>query len=183
MWPCVDDEADRIDRIDRGEHREIVAEMHGAGDRDGDEPDHHDRTEERRHPRGAAALHREQRDQDDDGERHHVVLERRRRQLQPLDRRQHRDRRRDHRVAEEHRRADDAEQQHDTGAPPERARGQRGERQRAALAVVVGAQQDQHVFDGDDDISAHRISDSTPSTVSRVTGPDSAAAITATRKA
>ncbi len=32
-------------------------------------------------------------------------------------------------------------------------------------------------------ISAHRMSDSTPSTVSRVTGPDSAAAVTASRNA
>ncbi len=32
-------------------------------------------------------------------------------------------------------------------------------------------------------ISAHRISDSTPSTMSRVTGPDSAAAFTASRNA
>ena len=32
-------------------------------------------------------------------------------------------------------------------------------------------------------ISAHRISDSTPSTVSRVTGPDSAAAMAASRNA
>ena len=63
---------------------------------EGDEPDHHDRPEERRHPAGAARLHREQHDQNDDGERQHVVLEGRRRELQAFDRRQHRDRRRDH---------------------------------------------------------------------------------------
>ena len=40
-----------------------------------------------------------------------------------------------------------------------------------------------HVFDVTTMISAHRISDSTPSTMSRVTGPDSAAAITASRNA
>ena len=34
---------------------------------------------------------------------------------------------------------------------PERARGERGQRQRSALAVVVGAQQQQHVFDRDHD--------------------------------
>ena len=55
------------------------------------------------------------------------------------------------------------------GAPAERARRQRGQRQRAALAVIVGAQQDQHVFQRDTMISAHTISDSTPSTISRVT--------------
>ena len=140
------DEADGIDRIDGRKHREVVAKVHGAGDRDGDEPDQHHRAEEARDPRGAAALHREQHDQDDDGERQHVVLHRRRREFEALHRRQHRDRRRDHRVAEEHRRADDAEQQQ-VAAPAERAGGERGQRQRAALAVVVGAQQHQHVFD------------------------------------
>ena len=55
------------------------------------------------------------------------------------------------RIAEEHRGADDAEQQHERRAPAERARRQRGQRERAALAVIVGAQQDQHVFDRHDD--------------------------------
>ena len=145
-------ELDRIERIDRGEHaadrRRCAA---GPMTAMRDEPDHHDRPEERRDLGGAAALHREQRDQDHDRERHDVVLERRRHELQTLDRRQHRDRRRDHRVAEEHRRADHAEQEHERRAPAERAGGERGERQRAALPVVVGAQQHQDVFDRDDD--------------------------------
>ena len=85
------------------------------------------------------------------GERHDVVLERRRHELETFDRRQHRDRRRDHGVAEEHRGADHAEHQHERRAPAERARRERRERERAALAVVVGAQQDQHVFERDDD--------------------------------
>ena len=87
----------------------------------------------------------------DDGERHHVVFEGGRRELQALDRGQHRDRRRDDRVAEEHRRADHAEHQHERRTPPDRAEGERDQRERAALAVIVGAQQDQHVFDRDDD--------------------------------
>ena len=93
--------------------------------------------------RGAARLHREQRDQDHDGQRHDVGVEGRRRDLQAFDRRQHRQRRRDHGVAVEQRGADDAEQ-HDDAArlwPSARVR-QRHQRQRAALAVVVGAQQD-----------------------------------------
>ena len=36
-------------------------------------------------------------------------------------------------------------------APAERAGGERSQRQRAALAVIVGAQQDQHVFERDRD--------------------------------
>ena len=59
--------------------------------------------------------------------------------------------------------------------PAERARGQRHQRQRAAFAVVVGAQQDQHVFGGDDqeqrpddqrqDAEHHRLA-------RRIAGPD-----------
>ena len=50
------------------------------------------------------------RDQDDEADRHHVGLEGRRHELQALDRREHRDRRRDDGVAIEQRRADHAEQ-------------------------------------------------------------------------
>ena len=71
-----------------------------------------------------------------------------------FDRGKHRQRRRDDGIAVEQRRADDAEQRDDAGGladPADRARGQRHQRQRAALAVIVGAQQDEHVFQGDDD--------------------------------
>ena len=59
-----------------------------AGDRDRDEPDHHDRPEEARDAGGAAPLHREQADQDGDRERHDEMLEGRDRELEALDRRQ-----------------------------------------------------------------------------------------------
>ena len=121
------------------------------GDRNRDEPDHHHRSEETRHPRRSSALPREQADQDGNGQRHDVVLERGRDELQSFDRRQHGNRRRDHRVAQEHGSADDAEQEDQRGAPPECARRQRGQGQRAALPVVVGPQQQQHVFDRDHD--------------------------------
>ena len=48
--------------------------------------------------------------------------------------------------------------------PSERALGQRHQRQHAALALVVGPHQEQHVFDGDDDQSAQMISETTPMT-------------------
>jgi hypothetical protein len=72
-------------------------------------------------------------------------------QFQTLDRRQRRDRGRDDRIAIEHRGADHAECQHD-GAPASRQHplAKRHQGQRAAFAVIVGAQQDQHVFDGHD---------------------------------
>ena len=99
-------------------------------------------------PRGAVALHREQRNQDHDRDRDHVMFERRRGEFQTFDRRQHRDRGRDEGIAEEHRGPDHAEHEDQRGAPAERAHRKRRERERAALPVIVGAQQDQHVFRG-----------------------------------
>ena len=72
-------------------------------------------------------------------------------ELEPFNRREHRNRRRDDRIAEKHRGADDADDEDESGAPAERARRQRRQRQRAALAVIVGAQQDQNVFQRDRD--------------------------------
>ena len=71
-------------------------------------------------------------------------------ELQAFHRRQHRNRRRDHAVAEEHRGANDADDEDVSGAAAERAARQRRERERAALPVIVGAQQHQHVFGRDD---------------------------------
>jgi hypothetical protein len=79
------------------------------------------------------------------------VVEGGRDQLQPFHRRQHGNRRCDDGVAKKHGSADDAEQKDERGAPPERACRQRSERQRAALAVVVRPQQQDHVFEGDHD--------------------------------
>ena len=78
-------------------------------------------------------------------------------ELDALDGRQHADRRRDHPVAEQQRRAEQPEQHQDPGSRPCRRRrrllrrDQCGEREDAALAVVVGPQHQQHVLDGDDD--------------------------------
>ena len=122
--------------------------------RDRHEPDRHDRPEQRRDFRRAARLERKQHDQDDDGQRHHEVVECRRGDVDAFDGGQDRQRRRNDGVAVEQRRADDAEQRDDAGGladAPDRARSERHQRERAALAVVVGAQQDQHVFQRDDD--------------------------------
>ena len=118
---------------------------------------HHDGTEERADARRAAALDRE---------------ERRRgstqvsgtttgfscggRDLEPLDRAEHRDRRRDDAVAVEQRRADDDE--HRRPRPMRSSSAllrsvvghERQQREDAALAVVVGAHDERQVLDGDD---------------------------------
>ena len=50
-------------------------------------------------------------------------------------------------VTEKHRGADDADDENKSGAPAERACRQRSERKRAALPVIVSAQQDQNVLE------------------------------------
>ena len=110
-----------------------------------------DRSEPGRDRRRAAALHAEQPDQDREAQRDDVGLEGGRRELQPFDRRQHRDRRRDDRVAVEQRGAGHAEQRHREDVAPHDALKQRHQRERAALAVVVGAHDQEHVFQRHDD--------------------------------
>ena len=71
-----------------------------------------------------------------------------------------RDRRRDHAVAVEQRRAEDAEQRRATDgampSPARRRRQQRRQREDAAFALVVGAHHDRDVLDRDDDAGASR---------------------------
>ena len=112
----MEHERHRVERIERKQHLGMPHDRGDRRDRDDDEPDAHDRTEERRDPRRAARLHGEQHQQDDDRQRHHVGIERRGDELDAFDRRQHRQRRRDHGVAVEQRAADDAEQHDDAGA-------------------------------------------------------------------
>ena len=71
-------------------------------------------------------------------------------QLQALDRRHDRDRRRDDRVAGEQRRAGDAEQEIPaSNAPPRADCASAIKRQRAALAAIVGSHQEDDIFDRD----------------------------------
>ena len=146
------EEFDAIGRVERQQDSRIGADLKEPGQCDGEEPDHHDRAEKRRHLRRAARLHREQGKQDHNCQRHHVRLEGGRDDLEAFDRGQYRQRRREYRIAIEQGGADDAEQ-HDRGAAfAECALRQRHERQRAALAIIVGIEQDHDVFqrDGDD---------------------------------
>ena len=144
-------ELDGIPGIDRGKHRWIVADVDEAHHGEACEPDDHHRPKGRCDARRAAALDGEQQDQDEDRQRHHIVLERRRSELEAFDRRQHRNRRRDHGIADEHRRPDHAQRQQRPAPAAQRALPERHQRERAALAIVVGAQQQQDVFCGDDD--------------------------------
>jgi hypothetical protein len=139
-----------VARIEGRKHARVLRDMGNAAESKGDEPDKGDRTKESGNACRAVRLHREETEQDQHGQRHDIVLERRRGDLQTFDRRQHRDRRRDQRVAVEECGADDAEQDDGEALAADRAIGERHQRKRAAFAVIVGAEQDQHVFDGDD---------------------------------
>ncbi len=98
-----------------------------------------------------AALDHEESDKDGERDRDHIRLERGRRELETLDRRQHGDRRRDDRIAVEQAGPGDAERDRDAAPTPERALRERDEGQRPALALVVGPQQDEDVFEGHDE--------------------------------
>ena len=148
----VQQEHDRVERIEGEQDLRPGGHMGDAGDRDHHEPQHHDGAEEGRDLGGAARLHRKQHDQDRHGQGHDVGVEGGRGDLETFDRGQDRERRRDHGVAVEQRRADDAAQRDDIGAPAQRALRQRHQGERSALPVVVGPQQHDDVFerDGDD---------------------------------
>ena len=123
-------------------------------DPDDDEPDQHDRSEQAADERGALALHHEEGDEDDDRNGHHKAIEVWRIHLDALDGAQHRDRGRDRAIAIEQSRADQTDEHHPGVAPAgPRARwaDEREQREDAALAVIVGAHDEDGILDGDDD--------------------------------
>ncbi len=110
-----------------------------------------DGPEEARDARGAVALDGEEPDDDHHGDGQDVGLEDRCDQLQALEGRQHGDGGRDGRVAVEQGGARHAEQRDDIARLAQCTLGKGHEGEDAALALVVGAQQQQHVFAGDDE--------------------------------
>ena len=110
---------------------------------------------------GAKPLDSKQADQDDDRDRHDVGRQHRRRDFKALDGAEHRDRRRDHAVAVEQRRAEDAQQ--DQGRPARRetrtrlrrrgatAGDQCRQREDAAFALVVGPQHERDILQRHDE--------------------------------
>ena len=128
--------------------------MHDAQHGQHGEPEQHDGAKQPADPRGAAALDHEHADQDHDGDRQHVGGKQRRHGLEPFDGAQHRDGGGDHAIAVEHGGAEDAKQDEPApaahGDAPQR-RGQGSQREDAAFAVVVGAQDKGHVFERDHD--------------------------------
>ncbi len=116
-------------------------DLHQAGQPDDEEPEHHDRAKHAADAAGAVILHGEQDRDDGDADRQDVEPQFGGRDLQPLDRRQHRDGGRDNAVTEEQAGAGDADQDDgilDTASHRYPLRqGHQG--QDAALATIVGA--------------------------------------------
>ena len=150
---CDLEEADRVAGMKGGEHGRVVDDLGQAEEAQDREPDQHHRPEEGAYALGTAALDQEQAEEHDRGQRDDVGLERGCGGLEAFDGREHRDRRRDQPVAVEQSEAGDGQAQDDraqAGAVGCGALDQRAQRQHAALATIVGAEDQQHVFDADD---------------------------------
>ena len=136
--------------IERVQDLEVLRDVPDAGRGKREEPHQSDGAKKRCYARGAVRLHCEQTEQDQDGQRDDIRLQRRGRDLEALDRRQHRQRRRDHRVAVKQGSADHAERDDpNCAASADGVLGKRHQRERPAFAVIVRAQQDDHILDAD----------------------------------
>jgi hypothetical protein len=149
----IDEELRAIGRRERAQDARVLDHLVQPGDRQHREPERHHGAE--RPPDGVRPepLDGEQHGEDRDRDRQHQRLEARIHDLEPFDRRQDRDRRRDHAVAVEQRGAEDAERHEQRlrrPAPCRLSLDQRDQRHDPALAVVVGAHDERHVLDRDD---------------------------------
>ena len=139
-----------MDGVEGGENLGVGRDCGRAEGRDRGEPDEDDRSEHEADARGAFELDGEERDEEPERDRDRRAGEAWDRYAEPLDRRKHADRRRDHAVADEKPGAGDQrpEQRPHTavGALVQQAI----EREHTALAVVLRAQNQDGVFDRDD---------------------------------
>ncbi len=146
------EKADGVPRIDSRQNARVANDPGQSKDPDNCEPEHHDR------PKGAAdlggpePLNGKEDNQNPDGDGHHERLERAGDDIDPFERAQHRNSRRDDAVAIEQGRAQKAHCSQDL-APALEVVGsdQRHQGENAAFAVVVGAHNQQAVFDRDGD--------------------------------
>ena len=146
----LDEEPDGHRRVDRPEDHRPVKGVKQSQCRQDHEPHQRYRAEVCRHALRATALDPEKREQDPQRDRQDVGIQDWSDQLEPLDGRQDRDRRRDRGVAVEERGAGDAKAKQQRGAAPDRALRQREQRERATLAAVVRPQHQHNVLEGDD---------------------------------
>ena len=145
------DELHGVMRRKRPQHQRILRDLIQSERGQHHEPDAHHRAEHLADLPRAARLHSEQDADDHHGNRHDDRMELRIHDLQPFDGRKHRNRRRDDAVAEEQTRPGDPDQPEPMPNPgPLGAALRQGhQRKDPALAVIVGAQDQEDVFDRD----------------------------------
>ena len=149
--PVVHQEVHGMKRVETHQHPGMIEDVIKARHGEAQEPEQRDGAEEGRHPCRSLRLHEEQRDDDRKRNGHHIGLEGRCDDLEALDRREHRDRRRDDGIAIEQCCPDHAQHREPCDRLAHGALRQRHQRECAALPLIVGIEQDQHVFDGNDE--------------------------------
>jgi len=141
-----------VNGTDRREDTGKRADLDQSEDTQHGKPQRHNGTEIFADAFRTALLHHEERDQHELSQRQDEGFERRDRYLEPLHGAQHGNRRRDHTVAVKERGSRQTEHGQDpgqvlAGSSPER---QGEEREYSPFTLVVGAHDQQDVFDGDD---------------------------------
>ena len=139
-----------VNRIECGKHSRMLSDTVNAHHRHRREPQQHDRTKEVTNFGGALRLYREQHEQDHHRDGNDIRLYRRRRHIQAFQRRQHRNRGCDRAVAIDQCCTEQPDR--DNGRAPLFLDAQkRHQSQNAALAIIVDAHSEQHIFDRRDD--------------------------------
>ena len=144
----------RVIRVQGHQNMRIAGNMKHAHHRNHRKPQQRNRAKKLADASGAAFLHQEQAKQNHQRNRHHVFHELGRNDLQPLHRTQHRNRRGDNAIAIKQAGAKNTHiEQHPAQLGPvfDGLRRQRQHGNQPALALVVGAQHQHHVFERHDD--------------------------------
>ena len=147
------EEADRVQRTDRRQHRRLAYDAGDAEASQGREPQQDHRAEHRPHARRAAALKEKEREEDAHRDGHDERPEDGCRDLQPLDGTENGDRRRESAVSVQERGTEKPERQQDRAPPAFRGAGMDESHQGedSALAAVVRAQDVDVVLERDHD--------------------------------
>ena len=147
-------ETHRVMRADGPQNFRMGDDLRDTQQRQHRKPDQRDRSKKFTDASRAMLLHRKQRKQNQQRDRDHTLFKGGRNDFQSFDCRQHRDGRCDHTIAIKQRGAKNPENQQpapELGFVLDGHGGQRQHGDQPAFAVVVGAQHQCHVLDGDDD--------------------------------
>ena len=142
-------EGEPMDRVEGGENFGVRRDRGRAERRDRREPEEDDRSEDEADAGSAFELDGEERDEKPERDRDRRAGEARNGDAEAFDRRKHADRRRDHAVADEKARARHQRPEQHAHATVGAVVQEAVEREHAALAVVLGAQDKERVLDRD----------------------------------